>query len=104
NKDDRASAVALDGQGRIVLAGYTEEGGGNYDFAVARLQDNGSFDYGFGISGTSYAGFDLGGNLDDRASAVALDTNGRIVVAGYTEEGGGNYDFAVARLQDNGSF
>src|SRR5262245_61596078 len=48
-----ADAVAIDGQGRIVVAGWVvSEGGGNtVNFAVARYNENGSLDQTFGTGG-----------------------------------------------------
>jgi uncharacterized delta-60 repeat protein len=73
---DVANAVQVQRDGKLVLAGY---GGGN--FAVTRLNSDGSFDTGFGDGGMS--GTDFGGL--DFAYAAALQDDGKIVVAGQTE-------------------
>jgi uncharacterized delta-60 repeat protein len=88
---DVANAVMVQRDGKLVLAGY---GGGN--FAVTRLNPEGSFDTGFGDGGMS--GADFGGV--DSAYAAALQADGKIVVAGHTEV---NSDIAVARFHPNGS-
>jgi uncharacterized delta-60 repeat protein len=93
---DGAGAVALQADGRIVVAGY---GGPNADLAVTRLNPDGSFDPSFDGDGT--AGIDFGGR--DVASAVALAPNGKIVVAGIGMGGVGTGAFAVARLQPGGA-
>lgn len=96
--NEQAQALALQSDGRIVVAGYTNAAGTN-DFAVARLNANGSLDITFDLDGRlSISGF--GG--DDRAQAVAVQSDGKIVLAGYTN-GSGNNDFAVARLNPNGT-
>jgi uncharacterized delta-60 repeat protein len=109
---DEAYAVAIDAQGRIVVAGLAGRDaahGGGEDFAVGRLTDNGYFDTSFGFfGGRTYFGFsDLLGGINSYASAVAIDAQGRIVLAGTATRddahGGGN-DFAVGRLTDNGYF
>jgi uncharacterized delta-60 repeat protein len=83
-------AAALQHDGKIVVAGTRP--GDEDDFAIARLQPGGALDTTFGGSGKTTV--DFGG--EDSAFSVALQADGRIVVAGDTTIGG---DFAVARLQ-----
>jgi uncharacterized delta-60 repeat protein len=92
--DDRATDVALLPDGRIVTAGWTTVNG---DIAVTRLTRRGAFDRRFGRGGTS--DLDLGG--DDRANALAVQRDGRVVVAGRTSRGAG--DMAVLRLRRDGT-
>ncbi len=73
---------------KIIVAGYTAEDG---DFAVARLNTDGSPDTTFGTGGKATVDFGVAAF----GNAVALQTNGRIVVAGQRT---GGDDFAVARL------
>jgi uncharacterized delta-60 repeat protein len=104
----RATAVAIDAQGRIVVAG-TATNGPDSVFVVTRLTSSGWFDTSFGIGGRQYWSYaplyGLGAFTDDQANAVAIDAQGRIVVAGSAE-----YDttktsyFAVARLNSSGWF
>jgi uncharacterized delta-60 repeat protein len=98
--DDVALAVAIDSQGRIVAAGRSENGSGDSDVAVARYDVNGNPDVTFNGSGTVTAGFNAG--AFDRASAVAIDSQGRIVTAGRTFNGTDN-DFALTRFTSAGS-
>jgi len=90
---DGISAVAVQADGKIVVAGYT---GGN-DFGVARLLGNGNLDTSF--DGDGKVTIDFGGY--DGANAVAIQSDDKIVVAGYTS--GPSDDFAVARLLTNGA-
>lgn len=100
--DDHAQAVALEptgnGRRKIVVAGYSNAGGSN-DFVAVRLNPNGSLDSSFHADGqvviSSFGG-------DDRAQAIALQADGKIILAGYTDASGTN-DFAVARLHANGN-
>src|SRR5438309_41582 len=81
---DVANAVALQPDGKIVVAGYTTAGtGGTHDFALARINPDGFFDTTFGAGGKSLA--DFGGG--DEAKAVALQPDGKIIVTGYTTAG-----------------
>jgi uncharacterized delta-60 repeat protein len=91
--EDYASAVAVQPDGKIVLAG---SGGPNGDFAVTRLNPGGSFDTSF--DGDGMAGADFGGGDYGRAAALAPD--GKIVVAGHTSVGD---DVAVARFDPGGA-
>jgi uncharacterized delta-60 repeat protein len=102
--NDVANAVAIDPQGKIVAAGYDLQG--DNDFAVARLNDNGTPDTTFGPdhNGEVRVDFTPSGSDDDQASAVAIDSQGRIVLAGKTDANtAGTYDFALARLNSDGS-
>ena len=87
---ERAFAVAIQPDSKIVAAGCTACTGG--DFALARYNANGSLDTSFSGDGKQRTGF--GGS--DGASGVAIQADGRIVAAGYTTAGG-DYDFALAR-------
>lgn len=105
--DDACSAVAVQGDGKIVLAGIRETPGfplPTYaQFAVARLDASGALDttFGAGSGRTSFAfaGFDGGGT----ATSVILDPQGRIVVAGAAWVPQTNEDFAIARLLPDGA-
>jgi len=101
--DARAHAIAIDASGRIVVAGESIVGGAA-DFAVLRLEADGTADAGFGSAGRAYAGF--GVNSLDEAYGVAALADGRIVVGGTTflSDGSGNYpDFAAVRFAVDGS-
>jgi uncharacterized delta-60 repeat protein len=101
---DKAQAVTIDGLGRIVVAGYADTGGDpntdSYDFAVARFNADGTPDLSFGSTGRVTVPV---GDGDDVGRAVAIDASGRIVVVGYTFISGGDSDFALARLNPDGS-
>ncbi len=82
-----AYGVAAQADGKIVAAGYTTNASTGYDFALARYNSNGSLDLTFGpnLSGKVTTDFfsvptNSGG---DRAYAVALQNDGKIVAAGY---------------------
>ena len=95
---DSARSVVIQPDGKIVVAGWALRDGRG-DFAIARYNLNGTLDTTF--DGDGKATVDFGG-LDDRASSVALAPNGKIVVAGWTE----NpllFDIAVARMNADGS-
>jgi uncharacterized delta-60 repeat protein len=91
--DDEANGVALQGDGKIVAAGFASGGATGRDFALARYNTNGSLDATF--SGDGRRRTDFGGN--DGANGVALQANGRIVLAGGGLGSDQTTDFALAR-------
>lgn len=95
-----ANGVALQPDGKIVVAGTTEvlgeEGGGCCFFSVARYNADGSLDAGFGEAGLVRVQ-EFGGSAD--GADVALLPDGRIVAAGK----GGGGGFALVRLTEDGS-
>jgi uncharacterized delta-60 repeat protein len=97
---DEANVVTIQKDGKIVAAGIS--GGGPYDFALARYNANGSLDTSFGSGGKVLT--DLGGT-GDGAYALAIQKDGKIVAAGFSNaNGSGDYDdFALARYNANGS-
>jgi len=94
-RDDEATGVALQGDGRIVVVGSAGGGAGVSDFGLARYNPNGSLDASFSGDGkqtTDFGGF-------DEATGVALQGDGKIFVVGQTALS----DFALARYNPNGS-
>jgi uncharacterized delta-60 repeat protein len=101
---DSAGGVVIQPDGKIVAAGFGA-GPGEFDFAVARYNTDGSLDASFG-GGDGMVTTDFA-NRDDRGWAVALQADGKIVVAGQSfvvpSVGGGDLDFALARYNTDGS-
>lgn len=105
---DSASTIAIDGSGRILVAGTSTNSAGNLDMVVWRLTDNGSLDMTFGgdyngsntpdgfviVDGAAFAG------SNDFANDIQLDASGRIVVAGSS--GLSDHDMVVWRFTANG--
>lgn len=77
--DARGAGVVRDPRGRLVVAGTASSPGGS-DIALARYLPNGRLDPSFGAGQTVTR--DLGG--DEQVRDIALDSRGRIVVAGYS--------------------
>jgi len=88
-----AQSTAVQSNGRIVVVGRIRRSG-NDQFGIVRLKPNGSYDLGFSKDGRAIVDFGGGG---DTARDVALQDNGKIVVAGEAFDRG-HRRFAVARL------
>jgi uncharacterized delta-60 repeat protein len=86
---DVVGGAVLQPDGKIVVAGYSQS---DEDVAVVRLNADGSPDATFGTAGKAKVDF----GVATFGNAVALQKNGRIVVAGQRS---GSDDFAVARLR-----
>lgn len=73
--------VALDSEGNIVIAGTAAPNSSSNEtgFGVARLTPNGQLDTTFGSGGTVTTFF---GNENERASALLVQPNGKILIAG----------------------
>jgi uncharacterized delta-60 repeat protein len=107
NRLEEATAVAIQPDGKIVVAGYTAipttppAPSLPPTFALARYNANGTLDTSFGSGGR------VSGNVNGNAYAVAIQGDGKIVVAGevsFPTTGGQNFsDFVVARFNANGN-
>src|SRR5262245_12343312 len=96
--EDDCSALAIQPDGKIVLAGRTNAtSGGDFNFLVMRLNNDGTLDKSFNNKG--YISINFSGH--DEAAAVAIQSDGKIVVAG-TADFAGTVKIAVARLLTNG--
>jgi uncharacterized delta-60 repeat protein len=87
--------VAIGAGGVVVAAGCRRCDLATADFAVVRLLSDGTPDPAFSLDGKVATTF--GTDLSEVANAVAIHSNGRIVVAG-TVDG----DFGVARYRTDG--
>jgi uncharacterized delta-60 repeat protein len=94
--NDEAYSVAIQPDGKIVAAG--DSTGSNNDFALVRYNTDGSLDTSFGTGGKVTT--DIGSG--DTASSVAIQSDGKIVAAGYSYIGSNN-DFALVRYKTDGS-
>lgn len=94
-----ANALAVESDGKIVVAGLAETDTPETRFAVARLNPNGSLDTTFGTGGKAVANFSPSG--EDGANAVAIQPDGKIVAGGFGA--GARSDAAIARFNPDGS-
>lgn len=97
---DKAYGVALQSDGKIVVAGYSYSSIYGNDFACARYNTNGSLDITFGNNGIKT--YDLQVGSDDKAYSVDIQLDGKIVLAGYSDNGSDKAG-AVIRLNTDGT-
>ncbi|HLW16506.1 MAG TPA: delta-60 repeat domain-containing protein, partial [Actinomycetota bacterium] len=90
---DSATGVAVQPDGKIVLVGNSVSGGTH--LAVARLNSNGTPDSSFGSGGKAEPNVESGAAV---GNAVAVESNGKIVIAGGSPNG-----LLAVRLNSNGS-
>lgn len=105
---EAASDVAVQSDGKIVVVGTTQidvVGDDIFEFAVARFNRDGTPDRTFGQFRTGKQTIDIGSQDDARATSVAIQPDGKIVVAGFAFTGSNFFDtdFAVARLNADGT-
>ncbi|MCU0780787.1 MAG: choice-of-anchor D domain-containing protein [Akkermansiaceae bacterium] len=96
--DDVGRSVALQSDGKILVAGYFSTGS-TWDFALVRLKTDGTLDTGFSQDGKVPTDF---GGTNDYARSVVVQTNGKILVAGQAWSGA-TWDFALARYLPDGT-
>ena len=99
-KDCHGKGVALQGDGKIVVAGYSFKAGGGQCFTVLRYTADGSLDTSFADSGKVTTNV---GTKYASAESVTIQSDGKIVVAGDSFNASGNNDFAVVRYNANGT-
>ncbi len=99
----QATAIVIQPDGKIIVAGYALRqgiGGLNYDIVLVRYNPNGGLDASFGVGGKVYAAISP---TNEVAYAVALQPDGKIIVAGYVESPATNsVNFLIARFDADG--
>ncbi|MFA5432404.1 MAG: T9SS type A sorting domain-containing protein [Candidatus Paceibacterota bacterium] len=94
---DEALSLAIQTDGKIIVAGYSEPN--RKYFALARFNTDGSFDNSFGTNGKLTTAV---GTYSDNATSVAIQSDGKIVAAGNSSDGGISYGISLARYNSNG--
>jgi uncharacterized delta-60 repeat protein len=97
---DSATGVALDSNGNILVTGYFDASKSSYDVFLARHTSNGSLDPIFDGGGDGIVVTSLGTYLD-QSNAIALQSDGKIVIGGSLRDGATGDDFAVLRYIGN---
>lgn len=92
--------MAIQSDGKILVGGYGWNGTSTTrDLLVTRFNANGTLDNSFGTNGNAFG--DLG--LNEEVNDLALQTDGRIVLAGTATDNQQNISYMVARFNANGT-
>lgn len=89
-------SLALQSDGKILIGGYSLLNNTNSDFTLARYTVEGTLDRNFGTNGVISTPI---GTMDDIATSIALQQDGKIVLAGRSHTGI-NFDFALVRFNN----
>ena len=89
-------ALAIDDQGRIIVAGQNAT-----EFVALRFTPQGEPDSGFGASGVAAHSF--GGYSSQFVQSLAIQADGKLLLGGYGQSGGSSYQFLLARLTQTGT-
>jgi len=99
NNTSKGYSVILQSDGKIILVGEAADSNWNDDIALVRYNTNGAIDETFGEDGIVVTIGSLG---DDGAYAIALQSDGKIIAAGYSENRNTLVkEFVVARYYVN---
>jgi uncharacterized delta-60 repeat protein len=91
--NDGVSALALQPDGKVLVGGYFSTMNGVSRNCIARLNSNGSLD----------TGFNSGTGANDGVSALALQSDGKVLVGGFFTTMNGVSRSCIARLNSDGS-
>lgn len=92
-------ASALQQDGKTIVAGLFANGT-DEDFALVRYRTDGGIDAAFGNGGSVITDF---GSSNEAIEAIALQSDGKIIAAGFTSSGGGGDKFALVRYGIEGA-
>ena len=94
NSDDRAYAVAVDGNNDVIVTGFSGQGPGSADYVTIKYSSGGVPLW------TNY--YNGPGNDNDEATAVAVDGSNNVVVTGYSLGNGSSDDYATIKYSGAG--
>lgn len=99
--NDRLLALALDDKERPIVAGQIGNSeNDNRNFLAARFDERGNLDSTFGPFGQGFSIVAVAANAFESANSVVVDEQGRIVLAGITQDA--RSQPALVRLDDKG--
>lgn len=95
----RGQSVAVQDDGKILVAGYVETGTNDH-FAIVRFTTNGVLDTTFNGTGKAITSF---GAVNSHGRSIAIQPDGKILVAGDTDGATYALEFALVRYNTNGT-
>lgn len=103
NGHDSGGSITVDLSGKIFIAGASQNTNNNYDMVIWKYDTNGVLDPTFGTAGIVVHNNAAGGNGDDGAGPLVIDSYGKILVTGYSVNASGNNDLAIWRYNSDGT-
>ncbi|MBN2612920.1 MAG: T9SS type A sorting domain-containing protein [Bacteroidales bacterium] len=97
---NHANSIAIQPDGKIVVAGYSYTSETKNDFTLIRLNTNGSMDDTFGLGGKVRTPLS---QLYDEINSIVIQPDGKILAVGSYSNSSSDKDFAVARYNKNGT-
>jgi len=83
--EDEARTVAIQPDGKILVAGYSSSTVTGRDFACVRYMPNGDLDSTFGVNGIVTTDVQIGSQ--DVVNSMVLLSSGKFILAGYSDDG-----------------
>jgi uncharacterized delta-60 repeat protein len=94
NGQDWANAVATDSSNKVIVTGFSDNGGGDWDYATVKYSSEG-----IPLWTNRYNG---PGNGADDPVAVAVDASGNVIVAGLSVGSGSGVDYLMIKYSSAG--
>jgi uncharacterized delta-60 repeat protein len=98
-KYSEIQAMVRQSDGKLLVAGNVYQGSNNYDFAVARYNTDGTLDTTFNTTGKQVFSY----NAYDHITDIKVQSDGKILLAGYTGSSSSSTDGVLVRLTAAGS-
>lgn len=98
---DIGYSVAIGPSDEIYVTG-TSFNGSDFDMVTWKITSSGALDSSFAGTGVLVHHSAAGGNSHDQGNSIALDSTGKVIVAGYSSSGVGNKDMAVWKFTTAG--
>ncbi|HEX8514642.1 MAG TPA: hypothetical protein VF868_00480, partial [Bacteroidia bacterium] len=93
NGDDEAYAMAMDSYGKIYITGNAKTALSQMDYHTIKYDTAGTVEWSIDFDGAKH--------LDDRATNIAIDSVGAVVVTGASETAANVYEYATVKYIEN---
>lgn len=95
NRDDLASAIAVDGKGNVLVTGKSKNAADKFQYATVKYDNAGNQ-----VWVQTYAGPSA---TEDDANSLAVDTDGNVYVTGQSKGVGSDFDYATIKYSPDGA-